>query len=201
MEDAKARSRQGADPPRGGPPDHPRHADRGRAAGGRPPQPAAGAGARRPSGIGAAWLDVSTGLFETALVAAAELPALLGRLDPAEILAPPGLALGDDEAEARARRCRRPRRWRHGAGSPRPSASPASTPSAPSRDAEAVAACLALDYVRATQAGKLPRLGRPLPRGGAGRLAMDAATRASLEITRARDGGPHFTLLARCNGR
>src|SRR5271165_520031 len=37
---------------------------------------------------GAAWLDVSTGLFETQRVSLPALPALLGRLDPAEILAP-----------------------------------------------------------------------------------------------------------------
>ena len=63
-------------------------------------------------------------------------------------------------------------------------------------DAEAVAAMLAVDYVRATQAGALPRLARPAPQGEAGVLAMDAATRASLEIQRARDGGPPHTLLA-----
>ena len=149
--------------------------------------------AETPEGIGAAWLDVSTGLFETALVRKAELPALLGRLDAAEIVAPPSLPLGEDEGRR----------------------APETAPSAPLAarrriaeafgvasleafgafsDAEAVAACVALDYVRATQAGKLPRLGRPSPRAEAGRLAMDAATRASLEIVRARDGGPHCLL-------
>ena len=54
---------------------------------------------------------------------------------------------------------------------------------------------MALDYVRATQAGKLPRLSRPSPAGAAGRMELDAATRASLEITRARDGGTAHTLL------
>ena len=46
-------------------------------------------------GIGAAWLDVSTGLFETAALAQADLPGLLGRLEPAEILSPAGLPLGE----------------------------------------------------------------------------------------------------------
>ena len=46
-------------------------------------------------GIGAAWLDVSTGLFETAALAQADLAGLLGRLEPAEILSPPGLPLGE----------------------------------------------------------------------------------------------------------
>ncbi|HKM53070.1 MAG TPA: hypothetical protein VJY33_06625, partial [Isosphaeraceae bacterium] len=47
------------------------------------------------NGLGAAWVDVSTGLFETASLPPAELPALLGRLEPAEILAPQTLNLGD----------------------------------------------------------------------------------------------------------
>src|ERR687894_125170 len=43
--------------------------------------------------VGAAWLDVSTGAFETeSLPAAADLPGLLARLEPAELLAPPDLA-------------------------------------------------------------------------------------------------------------
>src|SRR3954469_3631886 len=45
--------------------------------------------------LGAAWLDVSTGLFETEAPDAADLPALLGRREAAEILAPAGLPLGD----------------------------------------------------------------------------------------------------------
>ena len=145
-------------------------------------------------GIGAAWLDVSTGLFETAALAQPELQGLLGRLEPAEILAPAGLALGE-WADKRA---------------------PDVTPSPPLvarrrlaetfgvasvdafgsfTDAEAVAALMAVDYVRATQAGTLPRLARPAPQGITGLLAMDAATRASLEIHRARDGGTQHSLL------
>ncbi len=144
--------------------------------------------------LGAAWLDMSTGLFETAALAQGDLPALLGRLDPAEILAPALLDLGD---------------WAARRG-------PEGVPSAPLAarrklaeafavanleafghfaDAEAAAAAMALDYVRATQAGNLPRLSPPMPGGRDGTLAMDAATRASLEILRARDGGIAHTLL------
>ena len=61
---------------------------------------------------------------------------------------------------------------------------------------DAIAAAAALDYVRATQVGKMPRLSPPTPLGETGLLAMDAATRASLEIARARDGGTTHTLLA-----
>ena len=39
-------------------------------------------------GLGAAWLDISTGLFETAALTQAELPDLLGRLEPVEICRP-----------------------------------------------------------------------------------------------------------------
>lgn len=144
--------------------------------------------------IGAAWLDVSTGLFETEALAASEVAALLGRLDPVEILGSRDLPLGDWEAR-------------------RAPDAVVSTPALARRrvaeafaaasldafgtfsDAEAVAAALALDYVRATQAGKLPRLSAPHPRGDLGRMDLDAATRASLEITRARDGGTAHTLL------
>jgi DNA mismatch repair protein MutS len=145
--------------------------------------------------IGAAWLDVSTGSFETDSVKEADLPALLGRLDPAEIVAPATLALGEWQSRA----------------------APAADPSPPLvarrrlaeafgiasidafgafSDAEAVAAALALAYVKSTQAGAQPLLAPPVSRGQAGVLAMDAATRASLEILRARDGGTTHTLFA-----
>ena len=145
--------------------------------------------------IGAAWLDVSTGLFETAAVPAAELASWLGRLDPAEVLAPAELPLGDFEA-----------RRTPDSVAPPPLAARRKVAEAfgaadldafgSFSDAEAMAAALALDYVRATQAGKLPRLSRPSPQREAGVMALDAATRASLEITRARDGGAAHTLLA-----
>ncbi len=144
--------------------------------------------------LGAAWLDVSTGLFETAAPAGGEVAALLGKLEPAEILAPAGLDLGD---------------W---AGRRGPEVAPPAPLAASARvaqafgavsldafgvfsDAEAVAAAMALEYVRLTQAGNLPRLSRPVAAGLLGEMMLDAATRASLEITRARDGGGH-TLLA-----
>ena len=145
--------------------------------------------------VGAAWLDVSTGLFETANTQPAELQALLGRLEPAEILAPAALALAD---------------WSDRRGPE----TLAPTPDAARRrvaecfgvasidafgtfsDAEAIAAAIALDYVRTSAAGQLPRLSRPQPAGLGGQMMLDPATRASLEITRALDGGAAHTLLA-----
>ncbi len=151
--------------------------------------------ARVGAGLGAAWLDVSTGLFETEAPTPAALPALLGRLEPAEILAPADLPLGD---------------WSNRRG---PDTAPPAPPAAARQvaaafgaagldafgaftDAEAVAAAVALAYVQAAGAGSMPRLSRPQPAGLAGQMALDAATRASLEITRARDGGTAHTLLS-----
>ncbi|HEX3990084.1 MAG TPA: DNA mismatch repair protein MutS [Acetobacteraceae bacterium] len=146
-------------------------------------------------GLGAAWVDVSTGLFETTALATSELPALLGRLEPVEILAPQSLDLGEWAANR----------------------SPETVPSTPLiarrrlaetfgtasldafgtfTDGEAVAATMAVDYIRSTQSGALPRLGRPEPRGQSGALLMDAATRASLEILKSRDGGTQHTLFS-----
>lgn len=145
--------------------------------------------------LGAAWVDVSTGLFETTAIRKTELTALFGRLEPAEILAPQSLDLGEWVANR----------------------APETVPSTPLiarrrlaetfgtvsldafgtfTDGEAVAAAMAVDYIRGTQSGALPRLGRPEPQGQAGALLMDAATRASLEILRSRDGGTQHTLFA-----
>jgi DNA mismatch repair protein MutS len=142
--------------------------------------------------IGAAWLDVSTGAFGTETLPRGEVQALLARLEPAEILAPEGVF----EVEVAAR----------------------ITPADPPRDAarrlaeafdvstldgfgsfsaeELAAAAMALDYVRATQAGALPRLAPPSPMGGRGLLQMDAATRRSLEILKSERGEARHSLLA-----
>jgi DNA mismatch repair protein MutS len=150
------------------------------------------------SATGAAWLDVSTGLFETAPVPPGGLAALLGRLDPAEILAPETMALGDF-APRRAPAMAAPpplaarRRLAEAFGAASLEAFGSFS------DAEAAAGALALDYVRLTQAGKLPRLSHPVPVGAASQLDMDAATRASLEILRTREGGTDLTLLASVN--
>ena len=153
----------------------------------------AGSGKTGTDPLGAAWLDVSTGLFETAPLRLPDLLALLGRLEPAEILAPPTLPLGEWEN----------RRGPALTAPPQPGQRVAEAFGAASLDAfgtfsneEQAAAAMALDYVRASQAGGMPRLSRPQPAGLGGQMLLDAATRASLEITRARDGSSAHTLLA-----
>jgi DNA mismatch repair protein MutS len=148
--------------------------------------------------VGAAWLDVSTGAFETeALMGGrADIPGLIARLEPAEVIAPAALAA--DPALA---------------AGPRPTEVPGPPRDAARRLAEAfgvatlegfgefsppefAAAAMAVDYVRATQRGALPRLSRPVGAGGRGTLQMDAATRRSLEILRSERGTARDCLLA-----
>jgi DNA mismatch repair protein MutS len=148
--------------------------------------------------VGAAWLDVSTGAFETeSLPAAADLPALFARLEPAELLAPPDLAaVLPSLAGERATEALSPRD---------PAALIAAAYGVSTLEgfgtytaAEVCAAAMALDYVRTTQRGgaeALAHLSRPVPRGAKGVLQMDAATRRSLEILRSERGDARDCLL------
>jgi DNA mismatch repair protein MutS len=148
-------------------------------------------------GLGAAWLDISTGAFATAALPRAELGALLARLEPAEAVVAPELAEDPELAHRLAGRI-----------------APRLVPRDPARtlhevygvvtldgfgrfaEPELAAAALALSYVRETQAGALPRLDPPRPQSdAAGVLALDAATRRSLEILRDQRGGTEATLL------
>ncbi len=149
--------------------------------------------------LGLAWADISTGLFETEATDAAGLGALLGRLDPAEILAPDHVDLGPFGARrvatgrlaisspASTEAARRELAGRFGAAS--------LDAFGEFTAAEALAAAQVLSYIAATQMGANPRLSAPASAGVAGKLAMDAATRASLELLTARNGTEAGSLL------
>ena len=144
--------------------------------------------------VGAAWLDMSTGLFETQDIAAGGVASLLGRLDPAEILSLGDIPLGDHAARRTPDSIAPPAdvaRRRLSEAFAAASIDAFGTFS----DGEARAAAMLLDYVKLTQSGQMPRLSHPTPLGDSGRLELDAATRASLEISRARDGSIAHTLL------
>ncbi len=139
--------------------------------------------------LGAAWADISAGGFFTEVLDRAAVPDLLARLGPSEILAPAGLDLGA---------------WRALRAPAAPDladpgilaeAYPDADPGLALTAAEQGAAAVLLAYVRATQAGALPRLKPPCAGAGAGSLLMDAATRANLELLTARDGGTRHSLL------
>jgi DNA mismatch repair protein MutS len=143
---------------------------------------------------GVAWIDASTGRFETEAVARGELAALLARLDPAEILADPALALGAYEvkrssADAALTLARARGLLADGFAVASIEAFGAFS------DEEVIAAALALRHVQRSQGGGqglgqggLGNLAPPVRVSEAGLLAMDAATRASLDLLRDRHG-------------
>jgi len=154
--------------------------------------------AEAEDGLGAAWLDVSTGHFATATLPRDGLGALLARLEPAEAVVPEALAEDPELARRLPGRIAvrlvprdRARLVREAYG--------VATLDGFGRFAEAelAAAALALSYVRETAAGVLPRLDPPKPEAAQhGVLALDAATRRSLEILRDQRGGTEATLVA-----
>ena len=150
--------------------------------------------------LGVAWADISTGLFETQATDAAGLPAVLGRLDPAEILCAGAVELGPHAGRLVASGRLAMQAPPAAAAARRELARVFSAASLDAfgvfSDAEARAAVQVLAYITATQMGAMPRLGHPVPAGEAGQLEMDAATRASLEILNSRDGGEAGSLLA-----
>ncbi len=154
--------------------------------------------------LGAAWLTLSSGELRLAELPAAHLPALLARIEPAEVL----LAEGSDPLLAGLRM-----------GGPRL----ATTTLAPwQMDAAAgqrrlcehfavhdlrafgcdalplaLAACAGLlDYCRHTQRQALAHLRPPLAEQPDGLLQMDAATRRNLELTVTLSGERAPTLLS-----
>ncbi len=133
---------------------------------------------------GLAWCDLSTGAFHSSAVAVTDVPAELARLNPAEIIVPDG--------------------WDGVAGTPRPPLefSPAlgearlkSRFGVATLDgfgrfspAEIAAAGALLAYVEATARAAVPLLTPPRPELPGSAMAIDAATRASLELARGPGG-------------
>ena len=157
------------------------------------------AAARVNGAWGLAWLDLSTGGFSVAAPEEAALPALLAQVAPGELLAPEALAQAPPLAE-----------WA-GAATPLPAARFDSAAAArrlrehygiASLDAfgafgraEIAAAGALVDYVHLTQKGRRARLSPPRRQAEGAAMAMDAATRRNLELTRALDGGRRGSLL------
>ena len=157
------------------------------------------AAARVNGAWGLAWLDLSTGGFSVAAPEEEALPALLAQVAPGELLAPEALAQAPPLAE-----------WA-GAATPLPAARFDSAAAArrlrehygiASLDAfgafgraEIAAAGALVDYVHLTQKGRRARLSPPRRQAEGAAMAMDAATRRNLELTRALDGGRRGSLL------
>jgi DNA mismatch repair protein MutS len=151
-----------------------------------------------------AAVDISTGRFVVSEVAEAGLAAEIARLEPREIILPD--AVHDDPALAEL--------WRGAKAAltpiPREGLDPASAElrlkswfgvatldafGAFSR-AELAAAAMALAYVECTQKAARAPLSPPRRENPGAALAIDAATRANLELTRTLAGDRHGSLLA-----
>ena len=148
-----------------------------------------------PAGL--AWCDLSTGVFATRACTGAELFAELARLAPAELIAPDGWA-GDG--------------WSGVVATPRPPLDFTATRGEAGLKArfgvatldgfgrfsaaEIAAAGALLAYVEATAKGAMPLLTPPRPELPGSTMAIDAATRASLELARGAGGSRAGSLEA-----
>ena len=149
--------------------------------------------------VGAAWLDVSTGAFETEVAAGGRGPAgplgAVGARRAAGAAGPRGGAAGARRASGRRRRCCRATRpgWsrRRSACPPWKASAPTRPPRSPRRRWRSTTSR------RRSAAGReaLAHLSRPVPRGARGVLQMDGATRRSLEILRSERGDTRDCLL------
>ncbi len=164
------------------------------------------AGASPPPAVGLAWIDISTGRFFATSLPAEQLADHLSRIAPAELLvsddSPPLSAEITDKTAV----TRRPA-WTFGhKSSTEALAKQFGTHSlegfgfeqdAAAPDALALRAAGAiLDYLAETQKGSLAHIDRLLPYSAATRLAIDPATRRSLELTcTIRDGRREASLL------
>ena len=154
--------------------------------------------------LGLAWADVSSGEFEVASVPVPELAAELARLQPGEIVTAERLA-ADERFDALFRHLGavvspRPDRFLSSQGGEAKLQAHYGVAAldgvADFTRAEIAAAGALLDYVELTQVGREASL-KPLKRGAvASGMAIDAATRANLELTRTLQGETKGSLLA-----
>lgn len=161
---------------------------------------------QKKSVIGAAWVDISTGHVElTSLPFTSEenfslaLSELLARLEPSEILAHPEFL-----TPKRLKEEYLPRLTPHTTTYTKLEAENfltniyhiAQLDALGDFQEEHILACtMLLHYVKRSQAGKLPRLTRPLLQGLEHLMGLDPATRQSLDLLQSRDGGTEHTVF------
>ncbi len=159
---------------------------------------------RAEGALALAWLDMSTGDFSAGPTTAADLEADLARLQPGELLVPDSMGAAEELRGAL-------HAW-HTALTPLPGARFNSQRgeevlkrqfAVASLDgfgafsrAELAAAGALVAYLDDTQKGELPRLRPPQRIEAHATMAIDAATRRSLELTRNQQGERSGSLLA-----
>ncbi len=141
--------------------------------------------------LGLAWCDVSTGSFQTLALDAATLDAELARLSPAELIAPEGFGAASATALPRDR-------FESGRGEQallRHFGVATLDGFGAFHRAELGAAGALLSYLEETGKAALPQLSPPQPQRAGSAMLIDAATRASLELTRSAAGTRGGSLL------
>jgi len=148
----------------------------------------------------AAWVDITTGSFQTELTTPGDLGPLLARLEPGEILVGRTLAETLDLGAWRTRLTilEQPAFDSIAAGNRLERQYGVQTLEAFGRfeRAEIAAAGAILDYLAQTQKGLLPRLDRPQRIEPKACLRIDPATRRNLELLSSLDGRRQGSLLA-----
>ncbi|MHB9880929.1 DNA mismatch repair protein MutS [Pacificimonas sp. ICDLI1SI03] len=142
-----------------------------------------------------AWCDMSAGGFWTAPVTDAALPAELARLDPAELIIPEGMDVAGDWPLTPLPRADFDSRQGEAALKARFDVGVLEGLGDFSR-AEIAAAGALLSYLQTTQMAAVPRLRAPVRQLPGGHMAIDAATRESLEIARTAKGERKGSLTA-----
>ncbi len=160
--------------------------------------------ARVGEALAMAWVDITTGTFQTELADPGDLGPLLARLEPGEILIARPLAETAEAAPALAP-------WRTRLTILEPTAFDSIAASnrlerqfgvktleafGRFERAEIAAAGAILDYLTQTQKGLLPRLDRPQRIEPRACLRIDPATRRNLELLTSLDGKRQGSLLA-----
>lgn len=151
-----------------------------------------------------AWADMSTGAFRVAEAAATGLAALIARVEPRELLVPDNLFDEDDLRRtwkgSGAAVVPVPRAFFDGATAHDRLASWFAVRSLDAFGAfgriETIAAAALVAYVEKTQVGARPPLDPPVRDAEGGVMAIDAATRANLELVRTMTGDRRGSLLA-----
>ncbi len=165
---------------------------------------AAGAVGNGDGGWGLAWLDMSTGDFFVTETAASQIGAELARLDPREVLLPDRLYTDERLVPVTelvgARATPLPvSRFNADSGARRLKEAfevAALEGFGDFTRAELAAAGALIDYVALTQKGRLPALKAPRREAADGTMALDAATRTNLELTRTLSGSREGSLLS-----
>lgn len=153
---------------------------------------------RHKTPLGAAWVDISTGSVELLSQPAATLSELLARLEPSEILADPALIPSEHHDRLT------PSTTRFNVDKAIAIITTAYNVAQIDAlgdfpDEQIIACATLLQYVRRSQAGRLPRLSLPTPVGLTHVMGLDPATRYSLDLLRSRDGGTEHTLFNSVN--